>query len=82
MNFYQYNLGIWPTNLLSYAISYLMKIMNVLLQYNSASYNDLAKLIVKTATKTYGLKKQNLVMLEPDKIVEEMEGLVLHKSEE
>ena len=33
MNFYQYNLGIMPKQL-KHAVSYLMKIMNTLLNYN------------------------------------------------
>lgn len=65
MNFYQYNLLIRPQNLsknvnmLSYAISYLMKILNILLNYNKNKYNVMAKLVHKVATQ-YGQSGDDL----------------------
>jgi len=49
MNFYQYNLLVFPSDFMKYAMSYLMHIMNVLLKYNQEIYREMSKLIRKTA---------------------------------
>ena len=72
MNFYQYNLRIKPKQL-KLAISYLMKLMNILLNYNQAQYNDLAKLIYRTASKTYKMEKEDLEDLSCREIVKKLE---------
>lgn len=35
LNFYQYNLQVFPTDFLKYAVSYLMRLMSTLLNYNA-----------------------------------------------
>ena len=45
---------------MKYAISYLMKLMSTLLQYNQESYSELSRLIIKTAIKTYDLDKKDI----------------------
>ena len=72
MNFYQYNLRIKPKQL-KLAISYLMKLMNILLNYNQAQYNDLAKLIYRTASKTYKMEKEDLEDLSCREIIKKLE---------
>ena len=49
MTFYMYNLKIKPDDeIIRFAISYLMKILNILLKFNQAYYKDMSKLIKKT----------------------------------
>lgn len=43
MNFYQYNLDIKPTDTSHFAVSYLMKILNILLKWNKDVYKEISK---------------------------------------
>mmetsp|Transcript_24004 Transcript_24004/g.36882 ORF Transcript_24004/g.36882 Transcript_24004/m.36882 type:complete len:350 (+) Transcript_24004:398-1447(+) len=60
MNFYQYNLQIMPSGALRYVVSYLMRILNILLKYNSTVYKEMSKLVRKTALKLVP-KKEDLI---------------------
>ena len=60
LNFYQYNLQVFPTDFLKYAISYLMRIMSTLLNYSAQHYQELSRLIIKTALKTFKIQKQDI----------------------
>jgi hypothetical protein len=60
MNFYQYNLDIRPDHL-KYAVSYLMKLMSILLGHNPQNYNEMARLVYRTATKTLKVRKEDLM---------------------
>lgn len=81
MNFYQYNLDIKP-DYIRYAVSYLMKLMSILLGHNPGSYNDLARLIYRTATKVLKIDKKELIDAECDEIVEAFENRFIAKSAE
>ena len=58
---------------LKYAVSYLMKIMNTLLNYNKAQYNDLSKLVHRTASKTFKIRKEDFTDISCREIVKELE---------
>ena len=55
LNFYQYNLHVFPTAFLKFAVSYLMRLMSTVLNYNAQHYQELSRLIIKTALKTFKL---------------------------
>lgn len=57
LNFYQYNLQVFPTSFLKYAVSYLMRLMSTVLNYNAQHYQELSRLIIKTALKTFKIQK-------------------------
>lgn len=62
-----------------------MTIMNTLLQHHPSSYNELAKLIIKTATKTFRIEKNELVRKDIGSITDIitlMEKKALKESEE
>jgi hypothetical protein len=64
MNFYQYNLQVYPSEFMKYALSYLMHIMNILLKYNQEVYREMSKLIRKTA-KRLDLGKSDKLIKKP-----------------
>ena len=41
INYYQYNLNIYPEGFMKYALSYLMTIMNILLKYHQNIYREM-----------------------------------------
>lgn len=60
LNYYQYSLQVFPQDFVKYAISYLMKLMSMLLKYNNDHYKELSRLIIKTAIKNYDLSKKDI----------------------
>jgi len=62
INFFQYNLKIFPTDLIKYAIAYLMKILSIVLKYNDDKdqSHELTKLVIKQAARVYHLDKDDL----------------------
>ena len=48
MNFYQYNLGIFPEEGIKFALAYLLQIIKILLKYSKRVYIEMSKLINKT----------------------------------
>ena len=72
-----------PKSCLVYAVSYLMQLMNTLLNYEQKYYKELSKLIYNTATKVYGIDKKDLISDKTcSEIVKIMEKICLHKTEE
>ena len=61
MNFYQYNLDIKPSDTSHYAVSYLMKILNILLKWNKDVYKEISKALKKAASKFLGDNKAELL---------------------
>jgi hypothetical protein len=49
MNFYQYNLEVKPNDTSHLAMSYLMKILNILLKWNKDVYKETSKQLKKAA---------------------------------
>ena len=48
MNFYQYNLEIWPEKGIVFAMAYVLKILNILLKHSPSTYVEMHKFITKT----------------------------------
>ena len=72
--FHQNNLGIYPTEHLKSALSYILSILNILLSYNKDLYKEMFKLITKQ-TKRLGVKATDLMQaIDMDKIVDELEA--------
>jgi len=82
MNFCQYNLQILPANGVRYAVSYLMKILNILLKYNQNVYKEMSKLVRKTALKLVPKKEDLLDDKNCAEIVKSLEEQCLKISEE
>ena len=80
MNFYQYNLNIVPSKHIANAVVYLMKLMNTLLQSESSNYEDLSRLIFKTARKTFQLKEHDIRDVPCTETVAAMEASCFTKS--
>lgn len=81
INFYHYNLQIVPVST-KFVVSYLMRILNILLKYNQPIYKEMSKLVRKTALKLVPNKDELLQDLSCEQIVAEFENSCLRISEE
>lgn len=81
MNFYQYNLDLRPAHM-RYAVSYLMKLMSILLAWNQGHYTEMARLVYRTATKALKVPKEDLIEDECRNIVADFEDEFFTKSAE
>jgi hypothetical protein len=82
MNFYQYNLDIKPGDTSHYAVSYLMKILNILLKWNKDVYKEISKQLKKAASKFLGDNKAELLEdLSCEQIVEQFNNFCSSISE-
>ena len=69
MNFYQYNLGIFPEEGIKFALAYLLKLLKILLKYSSKVYVEMHKFITKTR-KRFGVEPEVLAHFEEKTISE------------
>ena len=63
MNFYQYNLGIYPEEGIKFALAYLLKILKILLKYSSHVYVEMHRFINKTR-KRFEVEPEELAYFE------------------
>lgn len=63
MSFYQYNLGILPEEGIKFALAYLLKILNILLKYQTSVQMDMHRHVGK-ARKRFGVEQSALKAFE------------------
>lgn len=59
MNFYQYNLGIYPQEGIKFALAYLLKLLKILLKYSTKVFIEMHRLVGKTR-KRFGIEQDEL----------------------
>ena len=67
---------------MKYAFSYLMKILNTLYFYDTSNYDEIKKLIYKTAIKTYQINKDDFIDKECHELINLMNDICQKKVEE
>lgn len=60
ISFYQYNIQVMPQEMNKYAVAYLMRLLTILLNYNTKYYNELFRAISKKASKELMITKDDL----------------------
>ena len=64
LNYYSYNLNIFPSWAKEYAVAYLLKILTILLTHNQQYYPEISKQLNKIIKKVYNLRAETLQPLD------------------